>query len=185
MITRPGRLSGLLVIDPTVHADERGFFVETYRREQYFSAGIATDFVQDNHSRSQHGTIRGLHYQRHPGQAKLVRVARGRIWDVVVDIRVSSPTFGEYEAFELDDRAHRQLFVPVGFAHGFCVLSDEADVTYKVSSPYDSGEERGISWRDPAIGVPWPVERPIVSDRDEESPTLDSARQELRARDTR
>jgi dTDP-4-dehydrorhamnose 3,5-epimerase len=172
-------LSGLLVIEPSVHADERGFFLEAYGREQYLSAGVTTDFVQDNHSRSRRGTIRGLHYQRHPGQAKLVRVARGQVWDVVVDIRLSSPTFGEYEAFELDDRSHRQLFIPVGFAHGFCVISDVADVIYKVSSRYDSDEERGIAWSDPAIGIPWPAERPIVSDRDDANPTLASALPEL------
>lgn len=155
-----------------MHADARGFFVETFRRDAFAAAGIAVDFVQDNHSRSARGTVRGLHYQARPGQAKLVRVARGAIWDVVVDIRPDSPTFGVAESFELDDVAHRQLFVPVGFAHGFCVTSDIADVTYKVSSPYDASEERGIAWDDPALAIPWPTDAPIVSERDRANPRL-------------
>lgn len=168
----PTRLDGLVLLAPAVHADERGFFVETYSREAYRDAGVAVDFVQDNHSRSGRGTLRGLHYQRRPGQAKLVRAARGRIWDVAVDIRPASPTFGQWEAFELDDESHRQLFVPVGFAHGFCVLSDVADVAYKVSAPYDGAEERGIAWDDPHVGVRWPIDHPILSDRDRSNPRL-------------
>ena len=169
---RPARLAGLVLLVPAVHADDRGFFVETYGRDTYRAAGVDADFVQDNHSRSGRGTLRGLHYQRRPGQAKLVRAARGRIWDVAVDIRPDSPTFGEWEAFELDDEAHHQLFVPIGFAHGFCVLSDVADVTYKVTAPYDAGEERGIAWDDPDIGVRWPVAEPVLSARDRSNPRL-------------
>ena len=168
----PTRLEGLILLEPAVHADERGFFVETYGRDAYRDVGIDVEFVQDNHSRSGRGTLRGLHYQRRPGQAKLVRAARGRIWDVAVDIRPGSSTFGQWEAVELDDESHRQLFVPVGFAHGFCVLSDVADVTYKVSSPYDGAEERGVAWDDPVIGIPWPVDVPILSDRDRSNPRL-------------
>lgn len=166
------RLEGLVLLAPAVHADVRGFFVETWSRDAYADAGVDVEFVQDNHSRSGRGALRGLHYQRLPGQAKLVRAARGRIWDVAVDIRPGSPTFGRWEAFDLDDVDHHQLYVPVGFAHGFCVLSDVADVTYKVSSAYDGSEERGVAWDDPAIGIDWPVESPILSARDRSNPRL-------------
>ncbi len=170
----PTRLDGLVLLEPAVHGDERGFFVETYGREAYQAAGISVEFVQDNHSRSSRGALRGLHYQRRPGQAKLVRAARGSIWDVAVDIRVGSPTFGEFEAFELDDVTHRQLFVPIGFAHGFSVLSEVADVAYKVSSPYDGSEERGVAWDDPKLAIPWPAATPLLSERDRLHPTLAS-----------
>jgi dTDP-4-dehydrorhamnose 3,5-epimerase len=169
----PTRLDGLVLLQPAVHGDARGFFVETFIRDEYREAGIHVEFVQDNHSRSGAGTLRGLHFQRRPGQAKLVRAARGTIWDVVVDIRPGSPTLGQYEAFELDDVSHRQLFVPVGFAHGFFVVSEVADVTYKVTSPYDPAEEFGIAWDDPAIGIPWPTDAPLLSERDRNNPTLD------------
>lgn len=168
----PTRLNGLVLLVPRVFGDDRGFFLETFRADTYRDFGIDTTFIQDNHSRSVHGTLRGLHFQTHPGQAKLVRCARGAIRDVVVDIRPDSPTFGEHEAFDLDDREHRQLFVPIGFAHGFCVTSDEADVIYKVSSCYDPSTEAGIAWDDPAIGIEWPVDDPIVSQRDRSNPTL-------------
>ena len=168
----PTRLEGLIHLAPTVHSDERGFFVETYSREAYREAGIAADFVQDNHSRSLRGTLRGLHYQRRPGQAKLIRTVRGRIWDVAVDIRPSSPTFGQWEAVELDDQSHGQLYLPVGFAHGFCVLSDVADVVYKVSAPYDPREERGIAWNDTALAISWPCDEPNLSARDQANPPL-------------
>lgn len=166
------RLAGLVLLAPDVRGDERGFFLETFRIDAYRELGINLPFVQDNHSRSVWGTLRGLHFQIDPGQAKLIRCARGAIRDVVVDIRRSSPTFGEHEAFDLDDRSHHQLFVPVGFAHGFCVVSDEADVTYKVSSYYDPATEAGIAWDDPALGIEWPVEDPIVSERDRSNPSL-------------
>ena len=175
----PTRLDGPILLQPRVHDDDRGFFVETFIHDEYRDAGIDVDFVQDNHSRSGRATLRGLHFQRSPGQAKLVRVARGSIYDVIVDIRSGSPTVGQYEAFELDDVHHRQLFVPIGFAHGFCVVSDEADVTYKVSTVYDAAEERGIAWDDPVIGIEWPVEAPILSKRDRSNPTLADALREL------
>ena len=168
----PTRLDGLVLLAPTVHSDERGFFVETYSRDAYRGLDLDVEFVQDNHSRSSRGILRGLHYQRRPGQAKLVRAARGRIWDVVVDVRPGSPTFGQWEAFELDDVDHRQLYVPIGFAHGFCVVSEVADVTYKVSSPYDGSEERGIAWDDAALGIPWPLSDPVLSERDRRHPRL-------------
>jgi dTDP-4-dehydrorhamnose 3,5-epimerase len=172
MRVQPTRLAGPLLVEPRVFADERGFFLETYSRERYASLGISEEFVQDNHSRSGRGALRGLHYQSEPGQAKLVRVSRGRIWDVVVDLRRSSSTFGEWEAIELGDVDHRQLYVPIGFAHGFCVLSEVADVSYKVSSYYDPETERGIAWDDPALGIEWPIEQPVVSPRDQSNPVL-------------
>lgn len=171
----PTRLEGLLLFEPNVFSDERGFFVETFSVPRFTAAGISTDFVQDNHSRSVRDTIRGLHYQADPGQAKLVRVARGRVWDVAVDIRRDSPSFGRWEAFELDDVEHRQLYVPVGFAHGFCVLSEVADVCYKVSSVYDPELERGLRWDDPAVGITWPVASPLLSERDMRNPLLAEA----------
>src|SRR5437867_3499653 len=140
--------------------------METYRRDDYRELGVEADFIQDNHSRSQRGTLRAFHLQLRPGQAKLIRAARGKIFDVVVDLRRDSPTYGEHESFELSDENNRQLYVPIGFAHGFCVTSDIADVTYKVSSYYDPVTERGIAFDDPAIGVEWPVDEPLVSDRD-------------------
>lgn len=159
-------LEGLLAITPRVFADGRGFFLESYREESYRAAGVDARFVQDNHSRSVRGTLRGLHFQRTPGQAKLVRVVTGTIFDVAVDIRPASPTFGKWYGMELDAERHRQLFVPVGFAHGFCVLSDFADVLYKVSSPYDAATEDGFAWNDPDVGVAWPITDPILSKRD-------------------
>lgn len=166
------RLSGPILVEPRVFADGRGFFLESYRRDAYRELGIDADFIQDNHSRSVRGAIRALHFQTHPGQPKLVRVARGRAWDVVVDIRRSSPTFGEWEAVELDDERHLQLYIPVGFAHGFCALSDVVDLVYKVGSYYDPANERGIAWDDPALAIPWPSDSPTVSERDQQHPTL-------------
>lgn len=163
----PGRLSGLLLVEPRVFRDDRGFFLESYHRTRYEAAGIDCDFRQDNHSLSCGGTLRGLHYQSHPGQAKLVRVARGRIWDVAVDIRPDSPTFGQWQSFELDDQSHRQLFVPVGFAHGFCVLSEQAEVLYKCSNEYDPATECGLAWDDPDLAIAWPVADPVLSARDQ------------------
>ena len=172
MRTLPTRLEGLVLIEPTVIRDERGFFLESYRRDAYHAAGVDADFVQDNHSRSAVGTIRGLHYQSSPGQPKLIRVARGAIWDVVVDIRRSSPTFGEWEAFDLDDVRHLQLYVPAGFAHGFCVVSETADVVYKVGSYFDPATERGVAWDDPDLAIPWPVPAGRLSERDRRQPLL-------------
>jgi dTDP-4-dehydrorhamnose 3,5-epimerase len=165
-------LPGLKLIRPTVFGDERGFFLETYQAARYQAAGIDCAFVQDSHSRSAHGVLRGLHYQAQLGQAKLVRVASGRIFDVAVDIRPDSPTFGRWEGVYLDSQAHHQLFIPVGFAHGFCVLSDGADVTYKVSRPYDPASERTLAWDDGTIGIDWPVKDPVLSDRDRQGESL-------------
>jgi len=173
MRTLPTRIDGLVLLEPAVFGDHRGFFAETFCADAWREAGIDVDFVQDNHSRSRRGTLRGMHFQTAPGQAKLIRCARGAIVDVVVDLRRGSATFGEWEAFELDDDAMRQLFVPVGFAHGFCVTSEVADVAYKCSSYYDPATEAGIAYDDPAVGIAWPegVE-PIVSERDANAPTL-------------
>lgn len=170
--TKLATLDGVIVVSPRVHRDGRGFFVETFREAEMARLGITERFVQDNQSRSTHATIRGLHFQRAPGQAKLVRVAAGRILDVAVDVRRTSPTFGRHVALELDDLDHRQLFIPAGFAHGFCVLSPTADVVYRVSAYYDPALERGIAWDDPEIGVAWPVADPILSQRDRALPRL-------------
>lgn len=175
----PTKLDGLVRLAPDVHGDERGFFVETFRVDELAGLGIRDEFVQDNHARSGRGTLRGLHFQTGLGQAKLVRAVRGAILDVVVDIRKSSPTFGRHEAVPLDDVEHHQLYVPVGFAHGYVVLSDLADVCYKVTSYYDPKAERGIAWDDPAIGINWPLSDPILSARDKALPSLSEIRDAL------
>lgn len=168
----PTRLDGLVLIEPQVHADSRGFFVETYSQQSWGDLGVPTRFVQDNHSRSIRGTIRAFHFQADPGQPKLVRVARGRALDVVVDIRRSSPTFGEWESFELDDERNLQVYVPIGFAHGFCALSEVVDVVYRVGSYYNPATERGIAWNDRGLRIPWPANPSILSERDRLLPTL-------------
>ena len=172
MQTRETELEGLVLVEPAVHGDERGFFVETFRESSWSAAGIDVAFVQDNQSRSRRGTLRGMHFQTSPGQAKLIRCARGRILDVAVDLRRDSPTFGRWEAVELDDESMRQLFIPVGFAHGFCVLSDVADVTYKCSNYFDAATEAGIAYDDPDVGIEWPELELIVSERDRTAPRL-------------
>lgn len=180
MATRlPTRLDGLALIEPVVHGDERGFMVESFRGEAWRELGVDTPFVQHNHSRSSKGTLRGIHFQTDPGQAKLVRCARGEILDVAVDLRRDSPTYGQWEAQVLDDVAHRQLFVPVGFGHGFAVLSEVADVCYQVSSLYDPATERGIAWDDPEVGVEWRVAEPLLSERDKTAPRLSEIAAEL------
>lgn len=166
------RIDGLVLIEPEAHGDERGFLVETFRERDWRALGVEVGFVQENHSRSGRGILRGLHFQTAPGQAKLVRCLRGAIWDVAVDLRRGSPTFGRWEAHRLDDEHHRQFLVPVGFAHGFCVLSEVADVAYKLSSYYDPATEAGIAWDDPDIGVEWPIAEPVLSDRDRGAPGL-------------
>ena len=159
------RLDGPVLVEPTVHGDDRGFFVETYRRSVYTELGIPEEFVQENHSRSGRGVVRGMHFQ--PGMAKLVRCARGAILDVVVDIRPDSETHGEWEAHELSDENARQLYVPEGFGHGFCVLSDVADVLYSCSTYYDAEAEDGFAFDDPEVGVEWPPELELTaSERD-------------------
>ena len=165
-------LPDIALIEPEVHGDDRGFMVETFRAEPWRELGVDAEFVQENHSRSSQGILRGIHFQTDPGQAKLVRCARGRIWDVVVDLRRDSPTYMRWEGHELDDEAHRQLFVPVGFGHGFCVLSDTADVAYLLSSYYDPATEAGIAWDDPDVGIEWPVAEPVLSERDRTAPRL-------------
>lgn len=166
------KLGGVVLLEPSVFGDERGFFVETYSRDAWAELGVEPEFVQHNHSRSGRGILRGLHFQTQPGQAKLLRCARGAIFDVAVDLRRDSPTYGQWEGHVLDDERHRQLFVPVGFAHGFVVLSDVADVAYLVSSVYDPATEAGIAWDDPDVGVEWGVEEPVLSERDRTAPTL-------------
>jgi dTDP-4-dehydrorhamnose 3,5-epimerase len=166
------KLPGVVLLEPDVHGDDRGFMVETYRRDRWSELGVDVEFVQHNHSRSAQGTLRGLHFQTEPGQAKLVRCPRGRIFDVAVDLRTGSATYGQWEGHELDDERHRQLFVPAGFGHGFAVLSEEADVTYLLSSVYDPATEAGIAWDDPDVGVEWPVEEPLLSERDKRAPRL-------------
>jgi dTDP-4-dehydrorhamnose 3,5-epimerase len=173
------KLDGVVLIEPVVHGDERGFMLESYSREEWSRLGVEVDFVQHNHSRSSKGTLRGIHFQTEPGQAKLVRCSRGEILDVAVDLRRGSPTYGQWEAHVLDDVKHRQLFVPVGFGHGFAVLSDVADVAYQVSSYYDPATEAGIAWDDPEIGVDWQVSDPLLSERDKNAPTLAEIRDEL------
>jgi dTDP-4-dehydrorhamnose 3,5-epimerase len=165
-------MEGVVLLEPEVHGDERGFLVETYSAEAWAELGPGGEYVQDNHSRSGAGILRGLHFQTSPGQAKLVRCLRGRIWDVAVDLRRGSPTYGDWEGHELDDERHRQLYVPVGFAHGFCVLSEIADVHYKLTSLYDPATEAGIAWDDPEVGVEWPIAEPQVSERDRTAPQL-------------
>jgi len=179
----PSRLHGPVAIDPRVFGDERGFFVETYRREWHAQAGIpeGEEFIQDNHSRSTQGVVRGMHFHIGSGVAKLVRCARGRIVDVIVDLRRGSPTHGEWEAWELDEESMRVLYVPIGFAHGFCVLSDVADVLYKQSAYYSPEVERGIAWDDPEVGIRWPLPREQlrVSERDRTAPRLAEVADEL------
>ena len=168
----PTRLDGPVLLAPAVHGDERGFFMETFRADAWGAYGVPTEFVQDNHSRSRRGTVRGIHFQTHPGQGKLVRTARGRVLDVVVDLRRASPTFGQWEAFELDDETGRQLYVPIGFGHGFCVLSDVADFVYKCTAYYDAATEAGFRFDDPDVGIEWPDVELLYSERDRTAPRL-------------
>lgn len=165
-------LPGLKVLVPKIFEDHRGYFLESCRDEILKAAGIDCTFVQDNRAMSKKGTIRGMHFQNSPGQAKLVSVAKGKIYDVAVDIRKDSPTFGRWFAVFLDDIEHKSLFIPAGFAHGYCVLSDEAIVTYKVSNYYDPKEERGFRYDDPEVAISWPIAHVVVSDRDLASPSL-------------
>ena len=167
----PTRLSGPVLIEPVVFGDERGFFQETYRRKAFAELGVGEEFVQDNHSRSRRGIVRGMHFQ--PGMAKLVRCVRGAILDVLVDIRPRSSAFGQWEGFELSDTNHHELYCPDGFAHGFCVLSEIADVVYKTSSYYDPEIEGGFAFSDPEVGVAWPAELELsASSRDASAPPL-------------
>jgi dTDP-4-dehydrorhamnose 3,5-epimerase len=167
----PTKLNGPRLLAPVVYGDERGFFLEAYRCNVFAELAIVDDFVQDNHSRSRRGIVRGMHYQ--PGQAKLIRCVRGAIFDVVCDIRPRSPQFGQWEGVVLDDVEHRQFYCPDGFAHGFCVLSEVADVTYKVSTYYDPELEDGFAFDDPEVGIEWPEGLELtVSERDRTAPSL-------------
>ncbi len=165
-------LPGVLIIEPKVFGDHRGLFLETFQSERYCEAGITLPFVQDNHSRSQHGVLRGLHFQRSRPQGKLVHVSRGTVYDVAVDIDPQSPTYGKFVDVELSDDNHRQLWIPPGYAHGFCVLSEVADIHYKCTDFYFPADEGGLLWSDPDVSIPWPVENPQLSTKDQNNPTL-------------
>jgi len=165
-------LSGVLVLKPRVLEDRRGFFLESYSAKTLAALGVDVPFVQDNHSRSVRGTLRGLHFQSAPGQGKLLRVTSGRIFDVAVDLRHGSPSFGQWFGQELSADNFLQLYLPVGFAHGFCVLSEQADVLYKATNFYNGDTERGMAWNDPSVNVAWPVDDPLLSERDQALPLL-------------
>ena len=165
-------LPGVFLIEPGVFSDNRGFFMETYHKDRYGKGGIDAIFVQDNYSHSQKGTLRGLHYQLEHGQAKLIYVITGEIFDVAVDIREGSPTFGQWIGEYLSAENKRQIFIPEGFAHGFCVISEEADVIYKCTDFYAPGDEYGIFWADPEIKIAWPMNDVVISEKDERNPRL-------------
>lgn len=162
----PTELSGAFLIHPRVFSDERGFFMETYHADKFAEAGINLPFRQDNHSRSSHGTLRGLHYQVGQPQGKLVRVVQGEVWDVAVDLRRSSPTFGKWCGWHLSAANKQMVYIPPQFAHGFCVLSETAEFVYKCTDTYAPAQERCIVWNDPTLAIPWPVQNPLVSPRD-------------------
>ncbi len=166
-------IPGLILIEPKVFKDERGFFLETYKYSEFFSAGIKEHFIQDNHSKSKRGVLRGLHFQKNPkAQAKVVGCIRGEIFDVVVDIREGSPFYGKWVGTILSDENKKQLYTPIGFAHGFCVLSEEAEIIYKCSRDYSPENERGIIWNDPCLNIDWPFNNPMVSEKDSKNPLL-------------
>jgi dTDP-4-dehydrorhamnose 3,5-epimerase len=168
-------LPGVLLIEPDVFADDRGFFMETYHEARFREHGIAAAFVQDNHSRSARGVLRGLHYQEPNAQGKLVRCTRGALFDVAVDIRVGSPTFGKWYGVELSETNRRMLWVPQGFAHGFCALEEGSDLVYKCTALYSGEHDRAILWNDPEIGIDWPFSEPRLSPKDAAAPPLRAA----------
>ena len=170
----PTELPDVLIVEPVVHRDARGFFLETYHAERFARAGIADPFVQDNHSRSEKGVLRGLHAQKRRPQGKLVRAIQGEIFDVAVDVRPGSPTFGRWTGVTLDAESCRQLWVPVGFLHGFCVMSEWAEIEYKCTALYDREDEIGVAWNDPDIGIVWPITNPIISPKDAALPRLNA-----------
>ncbi len=172
-------LRGIVLIEPDVFNDPRGYFLETYHAEKYADAGIVGPFVQDNFSHSVRGTLRGLHYQFRRAQGKLVMALDGLVFDVAVDIRRGSPTFGQWVGVELSGENKRQLYIPPGFAHGFCVLSDTADVLYKCTDVYSPANERGIIWNDPTLAIAWPITEPLVSQKDRGYPTLREMHKDL------
>ena len=165
-------LPGVLIIEPKAFGDHRGFFLETFQVERYREAGITLPFVQDNHSRSQRGVLRGLHFQKTRPQGKLVSVSRGAVYDVAVDIDPASATYGHFVGVELNDDNHRQMWVPPGYAHGFCVLSEVADFQYKCTDFYFPADEGGLLWNDPDVGIPWPITEPQLSAKDIDNPRL-------------
>ena len=165
-------LPGVLIIEPKAFGDHRGFFLETFQVERYREAGINLPFVQDNHSRSQRGVLRGLHFQRTRPQGKLVSVSRGAVYDVAVDIDPASATYGQFVGVELNDDNHRQMWVPPGYAHGFCVLSEVADFQYKCTDFYFPADEGGLLWNDPDVAIPWPIDEPQLSAKDVNNPRL-------------
>jgi dTDP-4-dehydrorhamnose 3,5-epimerase len=169
-------LNEVLILQPKIYGDDRGFFLEIYHIERFREAGIAAAFVQDNQSRSQRGVLRGLHYQEPNAQGKLVRCGHGAMFDVAVDIRVGSPQFGKWFGVELNDKKQQMLWVPAGFAHGFCALTDECDVTYKCTAFYDPATEQSILWNDPDIGIEWPITEPRLSTKDAMAPRLKEAK---------
>lgn len=172
MTTIETNIPGLLLFEPRVFEDERGAFQECYHADRYRALGLGAPFVQDNLSRSHRGVLRGLHFQKRHPQGKLIWVLRGAIYDVVVDLRSGSPTFGEHAAVELSEANRRQLWIPPGFAHGFCVLGDHADIYYKCTDVYHPDDEGGLRWDDPSLGIDWPVDEPLLSERDLRHPTL-------------
>lgn len=176
---RETSLAGVLLVTPSVYRDGRGFFLEAFNQALFEARGLPTRFVQDNHSRSSEGVLRGLHYQIGKAQGKLVRAVRGRIFDVAVDVRRGSPTFGKWVGETLDDLEMRMLWVPPGFAHGFCALSPDADVVYKCTELYEPASERGVIWNDPEIGIDWPVSHPRLSAKDAAFQSLESEATEL------
>ena len=165
-------LAGVLVIEPAVYGDSRGFFLETFNQKRYAEAGLDRQFAQDNHSRSGRGVLRGLHYQLNRPQGKLVMAIKGEIFDVAVDIRRGSPTFGKWVGVNLSEENHKQIFVPEGFAHGFCVLSETADVVYKCTDIFIPGDDHGILWSDETVGIDWPISEPALSEKDAKNPRL-------------
>jgi dTDP-4-dehydrorhamnose 3,5-epimerase len=174
-------ISEVLIVEPRVFADDRGFFMETYKRSEFAEHGIAELFLQGNHSKSTKGILRGLHYQKHPkAQGKLVRALSGEIFDVVVDIRQGAPTFGKWVGGTLSSENKKMLYVPVGFAHGFCVVSDEAEISYMTTEEYAPECEAGIQWNDPELKITWPIDKPQLSSRDRTWPGLKDAESHFR-----
>ena len=174
-------LPGVLIVEPQVFRDDRGFFLETFSAKQLADSPIPGSFAQDNHSRSNRGVVRGLHYQLEHPQGKLIHAARGKIFDVAVDIRRGSPTFAKWFGLELSDENLLSLWIPSGFAHGFCVLSDVADVIYKCTVPYEAADDRGIAWNDPLIGIDWPIQNAILSAKDSAYAPLSEDRHDIPA----
>lgn len=172
-------IPGILILNPKVFEDDRGFFLESYNKKDFEEAGIAEEFVQDNHSRSCKGVLRGLHYQQNHPQGKLIRAVRGKVLDVIVDIRKGSPTFGQWLSVELSAENKKQIWIPKGLAHGFSVLSNEAEFCYKVTDFYHPEDEKGILWNDPQLAIDWQVSDPILSAKDQLLPTIDEANKDL------